>query len=597
MRDANRNMLWARCLVEELARSGVRHACLAPGSRSGPIVFALATQEGVRPWIHLDERSAGFFALGLAKAAREPVALVSTSGTAAANFLPAVVEARYGRVPLVVLTADRPHDLRDAGANQAIEQAGLYGRHVRWSADLPQPCAEERALRHLRGLACRAVAAARGPPAGPVHLNVPFPKPLEPTEAGDVPPDLAQRFPLAALGRGHGEPYVRAASAQHAPEPAGLDRAAALLEAPRGLLVAGPSEDPALPGAVAALARATGFPVLADPLSGLRFGPHADIALGAYDAVLQATRAREALEPQVVVRVGAAPTSDALLSWLEERRPLQVVVDDGPEWRDPLHLPGMRLEASPALACEAIAARLRGRRAGAEREAWASRWRGLETEAWGALDGVARSAFTEGAIAAATLDAAPRGATLFVSSSLPVRELDRFGKPDPKPLRVLANRGASGIDGVVSTALGARAAGAAPLLALVGDQAFLHDLPGLLALRRHGLDATLVVLNNDGGRVFERLPAARFEPPFRELFVAPHGLSMEPAARLAGARFTLVEGLKEYREELARSLGAPGAAVLEVRLDPAETLRVHEAARAAVARAVEARLRGPADAR
>jgi 2-succinyl-5-enolpyruvyl-6-hydroxy-3-cyclohexene-1-carboxylate synthase len=585
---ANLNMLWARALAEELARSGVRHACVCPGNRSGPFAFALAAQQGVKVWSHVDERSAGFFALGLARAARGPVAVLCTSGTAAANLHPAVLEASLGRVPLVVLSADRPHDLREVGANQVVRQPGLYGDHVRWHAEAPEPALQDRALRYVRTLACRAVAEARGPPAGPVHVNLPVAKPLEPTPRDDGLDAFAQRHALAAQGHADGRPFVAVPPVE--PRPPGEPMLRALAERvaaePRGLIVAGPLDDPRLPPRLAELAKATGYPLLADPLSQARFGEAWQAATGAYDAILQSAPAREALRPGLALRFGAAPTSDALLQWLEEQSVPQVVLDEAP-WREPALSPGARVVADPAATCAALLPLLPGGRDAA----WASRWRALDDACWASQERSLQRGFSEAAALALALDAAPDGATLFVSSSLPVRDLDRFGKPRRKPLRVLGNRGASGIDGVTSTALGAAAGGAGPVLLLTGDLAFYHDMAGLLAAKRLGARATIVVLNNHGGRIFDGLPAARFDPPYEELFATPTGLDFAHAAALFGLGFARAEDAKSFREELARALEAPGTSVVEARVDPAAARAWRAAARDEAVRAVEGRLR------
>jgi 2-succinyl-5-enolpyruvyl-6-hydroxy-3-cyclohexene-1-carboxylate synthase len=329
-----------------------------------------------------------------------------------------------------------------------------------------------------------------------------------------------------------------------------------------------------------ALARAAGWPLLADPLSGLRFGAPADQVLGAYDAYAGALREGSALEPEVVVRVGAAPTSDPLLQAIEACGPETVLLDDDPGWREPLHLPGHRLVADATLACAALAAAAKPAPA-----AWREAWTRAEGAAREALAQQVHLRFFEASAVVAATELLSDGSTLVVSSSLPVRDLDRFAPPAPKRLRVLANRGASGIDGVTSTALGVAAARAreprawpGPMLLLTGDVAFLHDLPGLLALKRLRLDATIVVINNDGGRIFEGLPAAAHDPPFRDLFLTPHGLDLEPAARLVGARFARAEDAKGFREELARGLAEKGPRILEAKVDPVTAREARAAA-------------------
>lgn len=581
--------MWAGVVAEELARSGVGHACVTPGNRSGPLAFALAALPGLRVWSHVDERSAAFFALGLAKATRGPPALLCTSGTAAANFLPAVVEAYYSRTPLVVLTADRPHDLRDTGANQSIDQVGIFGRYVRWSMDLPPPAVEDRALRSLRARVCRAVATARGPPAGPVHMNFPLPKPLEPTTVqDDIPGNFHESFPLAASGHPGGDAFVRPWVGRREPLPIDAPPLKAALEEPKGVIVVGPQADPSLPGATVRLAEALGWPILADPLSGLRFGPDVDLICGSYDTLLRNPWAREALAPRVILRLGGAPISDVLLEWLEETGPLQIIIDDDPDWKDPLHLPGHRLLGDPAPACDALASAAKGPRD----RAWGETWRRLEKVAWDCLHEGCKGTFFEGPAMAATLDAVPPHTTLFVSNSLPIRDIDSFGRPNARPLRILGNRGASGIDGVTSTALGVAAATEGPVVLITGDLAFYHDLPGLLAIRRCLVEATMVVLHNDGGRIFELLPAARFDPPFQDLFVTPHGLDFHYAAQMFGAAFARAEGEKAYRGHLAEALGAKGTHIIEVRFDPVGALKARRAVMERTQTALASRMGG-----
>ncbi|HEX9369701.1 MAG TPA: 2-succinyl-5-enolpyruvyl-6-hydroxy-3-cyclohexene-1-carboxylic-acid synthase, partial [Roseiflexaceae bacterium] len=297
-------------LVDELVRSGVRYFCVCPGSRSTPLALTIARHPAARLWMHLDERSAGFFALGLARQSREPVVLVCTSGTAAANFMPAVVEAFHARVPLVVLTADRPHELRGVGAPQTIDQVNLFGSHVRWFVDLAEPDSSPELLRYVRTVACRAVAAALRGPAGPVHLNCPYREPLIPSAAAAL---------AAPEGRTDGRPYVAVAAGQRAPD-VGLVAALAvdLRDAPRGLIVCGPQDDPELAGALAGLAGSLGYPILADPLSGLRCGAHGRaLVLDSYDAFLRDAGFVERFAPEVVLRFGAMPTSKPLLLYLQ----------------------------------------------------------------------------------------------------------------------------------------------------------------------------------------------------------------------------------------------------------------------------------------
>lgn len=562
--DPNRNMLWARVLVEELERGGVAAAVVSPGSRSAPLAFAFAASR-IRLYTSVDERAGGFLALGMARASGAPGAVLCTSGTAAANYLPAVVEASRSRVPLVVVTADRPPELRGTAANQTIDQLHLYGRYPRRFADLPLPDPSDAALRRLRAEVARAVAAAVGAPAGPVHLNVPMRKPLEPTVvAGDVPPDLAAD---ALSGRADGRAWIER------PPPAAPAVDARLLDARRGLIVVGPA--PAAVGeAAVALARATGWPLLADPLSGARFGN--EVALGGYDAFLAAGFDPGA--PDLVLRLGGTPTSAALERWAAAHpAAVHVVVDDVDDG-DPWHLVRHRVHADPAAWCRAAVQAAKP----AADAAWAKAWREAEAAAWRIADQAFAGGFFEGVVAADLAATAPPGALVYASNSMPVRDLDRFARPRATPLLALGNRGASGIDGVTSSGIGAALATGAPTTVLVGDLAFLHDLPGLLALKRSR--ATVLVVNNRGGTIFRMLPAARFEPQATDLLVTPHDVDLAHAAALAGVPYERVTD----RAGLRATLWKEGPRVVEVASDGDASMARREAARRALAAALEA---------
>jgi 2-succinyl-5-enolpyruvyl-6-hydroxy-3-cyclohexene-1-carboxylate synthase len=566
---------FAGALVDELVRAGVHHFCACPGSRSTPLAVLIARHPGARLWMHLDERSAAFFGLGLAKALRQPVALLCTSGTAAANFMPAVIEAFYARVPLVVLTADRPHELRDCGAAQTIDQLRLYGGHVKWFVDLPEPDAAPELVRYARTVACRAVALARRGPAGPVHVNCPFREPLVP-----VSPDGA----VPAEARSGGEPYVTVASGPRAPEGALVrDVMALLASVPRGLIICGPQDDPFLAEAVIAAARALSYPVLADPLSGVRCGRHdRTVVLDAYDAFLRDADFVAHTPPQVVLRFGAMPTSKPVLQYLQ-RYPQcrQIVIDGDGGWNEPTGLAAEVLHVDGRLLCEALAAAAPARLAGdPERAAWAQRWREANRAARVAIDRelAALDELFEGKVFAELADLLPDGAVLYAGNSMPVRDLDTFFRANERHIRFLGNRGVNGIDGVVSSALGAAAAlqGAGPLVLVIGDLSFYHDSNGLLAAKQHGLDATIVLLNNDGGGIFSFLPqATEAAEHFELLFGTPHGLDFRPIAEAYGARFTRVRTWPEFREAVCAGIGGRGLHVVEVPTERRRNVALH----------------------
>lgn len=581
--------------VDELARAGVRHACVAPGSRSTPLALTLAVHPDVRVWVHLDERSAAFFALGMARAIGAPVALLCTSGSAAANFFPAVVEAQAASVPLLVLTADRPPELRDVGAAQTIDQTRLYGAHAKWFVDVALPEATPELLRYVRTLAGRAAALAVAAPAGPVHLNFPFREPLVPVAVEPLA-DLAPADLLAWRGRPDKAPWVAVADA-----PPALDVAMArplaveLRAARRPMLVCGPQTDPGLAAPLAALARALGAPLLADPLSQLRWGLHDRAAVvDRYDAALRHEPFAAALAPDLVLRVGAVPTSKPLLQYLGRHAAARHVVVDAARWPDPALTAAAVVHADPRLLAERLhdcLADVDGGESAAE-PGWLAAWRYADASAGAALATyVAQLAEPfEGRVLAETAALVPAGGTLFVSSSMPVRDLDAFAPGDARAVRVLANRGANGIDGVVSTALGAAAAareqGRGPVVLVIGDLAFYHDMNGLLAARLHALDATVVLVNNDGGGIFSFLPQAAHPAHFERLFGTPHGLDFAPAVAMYGGRYTRADTWEALRAGVMAGMGGRGLHVVEVRTNRARNVALHRGAWAAVASAL-----------
>ncbi len=572
---ANRNTLWGHAFADELAKQGISTVCIAPGSRSTPLTMAVADHPDITIFSHLDERSAAFFALGRAKRTGKPTPVLSTSGTATANFHPAVIEANQARVPLVVLTADRPPELRDSGANQTIDQQKVYGSAVRWYRDLAEPEADGRKLRSLRVTAARAVSTSRGTPAGPVHLNFPFRKPLEPTVTNDVPDGFAEAEPLAAVGRDG--PFVQVEQGRPELGESSMERVADALAVERGLIVAGPSTNLDA-GAVATLAESTGFPVLADPLSGLRFGSHFtdfDIPIcGGYDSYLDASS--EWPDPDVVLRVGASPTSKVLRNYLRdaarESGTRQFVVDPAGEWREATFTASDLLVTDPNRLARALAERVES----STSDEWRKRFAEAESRYWKLVGAAHEERFFEGTILRDAITDAPNHATVFVSNSMPVRDCDRFARPCRTDLTVLGNRGASGIDGIISTALGAGSATDDSLVLVLGDLAYYHDMNGLLALSRCGVDATIVLVNNDGGGIFHLLPIADFDPPFTEQFRTPHELDFAPTGEMYGFEFVRVDNREAFRDAYQASLESEGTQVIEVRFDSEASHRFRE---------------------
>ena len=574
-----------RAFTGELVAAGVRDVVVCPGSRSTPLALALRATRGLRVRVLLDERSAAFFALGLARTSRRAVVLLATSGTAVVEFGPAVVEASLSRVPLVVLTADRPPELRDRGAPQTIDQDHLYGRAAKWFCELPLMDGTADTIAHIRSVAGRAVATAMEGPAGPVQLNVPFRDPLLPDgplvagagEAGDLP---AVPFSAVAVGR-------RTLDDRAVDSLAGRIRVAQ-----RGLIIAGPDDDPDLPAALAALAAATGFPILADPLSGLRTGSHdRTMVIARGDQLCRPGPWIDGHAPDLVIRTGAMPTSKPIVEMLARTRPELLVLDGDAGWRESALLPATFVHADPATTARSLAAKLGG---GSVDPAWSSGWRTADDAATGAmtawLDGL-DEAF-EGAPFPALAAALPDGGVLWSGSSMPVRDLDTWLPSTDRALTIRSNRGANGIDGVLSSALGAAAAGVGPVALVIGDLSMLHDLTALAMARLQELALVIVLVDNDGGGIFSFLPQASSNEPgtglpehYEALFGTPHGTDLPSVIGALGARYRAV-GPTDIAAAVTETVGAAGVTVLHLRTERARNLALHRDVAAMVAAAI-----------
>jgi 2-succinyl-5-enolpyruvyl-6-hydroxy-3-cyclohexene-1-carboxylate synthase len=574
MSDGKVTQVFAATFVQELARCGLRDVCIAPGSRSAPLAMAFARSPALRVWMHVDERSAGFFALGMAKASGHAVAVLTTSGTAAAELHPAVIEAYHSLTPLLLLTADRPPELREVGANQAIDQARLYGGAVRWFFDPGPPEERPEADRGWRRLAARAIAEAAGPPAGPVHLNLPFREPLtvEPGERLEVDPP------------GRPATRVRRGSSQPGPEMV-ASLAAALTGARRPIVVAGEMrQGDRLRLAVDALLGRLDAPLLAEPSSQLRRRSAAGLA-EAYDALLRDPEWVESHQPDLVLRLGAPPTSKPLNQLLARLAPVTLVVDPEGGWRDPDQLAGELLRCDPQPLLHLVAARLPD-----SARPWQQEWRDAGALAAASIERrLARTPMHEGHVVRCLAGELPEQASVFVGSSMAIRDVDTFWPPALPGQRFLGNRGASGIDGLVSTGLGMAAASGDRLsVLLLGDLSLYHDMNGLWALRRHGLRALVVVLDNGGGGIFDFLPPAAHADVFEEVFATPTGLRWEHAARLYGLRFTEATDASALQDALRRALASEGSTMVSARFERRDSVQGHRACWAAVAEAVRA---------
>jgi 2-succinyl-5-enolpyruvyl-6-hydroxy-3-cyclohexene-1-carboxylate synthase len=533
----NRTYAPLQAFVEELYRCGVRHAVTSPGSRNAPIALTLAAQEGVEAVSVLDERSAGFAALGMAKASGRPVAITCTSGTAAANLHPAVVEAHESRVPLIVLTADRPPELREVGAGQAIDQIKLYGTAAKWFVEVGTHEPGRETAIHHRALACRAYWTAAGGRPGPVHLNFPLREPLAP---------MAEERALDSAdwaGRADGRPWTELREHASAPHSDDVHEVASRMAAEsRGVIVCGPIDEE-IADSAARLAAETGWPLLAEPTSGVRCGDHDRSHVSAhYDVLLRVPEFAEAHRPALVLRVGDMPTSKPLRALVTESS--QIVVDPHGAWHEPTRRAELVLHAAAAPTLDALASAVEMRTAGRE-ESWARSWREADAKVWAAVE-QAPDDF-EGRILAGIEPELPEEAVVWVSSSMPIRDVEAYFPPSPKRLRFLANRGANGIDGVVSSAMGAAIATGLPTWVLIGELALQHDAGGLLAARRSGVDLTIVCLDNGGGGIFDFLPVAEHaDPAAYETHIATPSAEVDLTA--------LWPGLREHRTDRRRNV-------------------------------------------
>ena len=580
MTEGTATTIWARAFADELARCGVQDVVIAPGSRSTPLVMAFARDGRFRMRVHLDERSGAFFALGIAKASGSPAAIITTSGTATANVFPAVIEASLSEAPLLVLTADRPHRLRGADANQTIDQVGLYGTYVREFIDVPPPVADGPALQHLRTVAVRSVATSLTAPFGPVHINFPFDKPLEPV---DPDPEFVTAHPIAANGRTDGNPFVEISVGRTELSEQELDRLASALAAKRGVIVAGAESEPEKVGKAAlSLSAATGYPILADPLSGARFGPSAGAdRVAAYDLFLRDEGICRALNPDLVLRVGATPTSAALQAWLQHHNGVRhIVVDAGQRWKDYGSTATDYVKADPEKTLGALV----GRVDKSVDQDWASLWHTASRAARHAID-ADEGDLHEGDVLATVAEVLPEGGNLFISSSMPVRDLDSFGLPREEQLMVFGNRGASGIDGIVSSAFGVAAARPAPTVCVLGDIAFFHDQNGLLWSREPDCPVVFVLIDNDGGGIFHMLPITDHEPAFSQFFATPHGLDFQHAAGIHNLDWSDLD-ISDLGTALASALESGRTSILRVTSDRETNTRRHEEIAEAVAQHV-----------
>ncbi|SIS44019.1 2-succinyl-5-enolpyruvyl-6-hydroxy-3-cyclohexene-1-carboxylic-acid synthase [Salimicrobium flavidum] len=532
--------------IDQLALSGVSHAVISPGSRSTPLAVTAAESEDITHWVQLDERSAGFFAVGLAKEKQEPVALICTSGTAAANYYPAVIEAYYSRVPLILLTADRPHELRDVGAPQAIDQIDMYGNYTKWFHDMMIPEADREI--YARRQAARSVSEALSSQPGPVQLNFPLREPLMPD------------FTLSGLWRNETTfpPFTRGRRTLDEDQ---LEYYAKLLRnKEKGLIVCGPQTDPELAGWIGKLAESLDAPVFADPLSQLRgWGSSKDAIITHYDSLLRSDSFNELLrEADYVLRFGAMPVSKAYLKWVRRADDTEMfIVDHDVSYRDPSGIPGEFIWTDPVSFCKELIPYVE-----APDTSWKNELKLFDETAAEIMFEKGEETLYEGDAVHELASLLEKDSILFVGNSMPIRDVDTFFPVTGNDLSIFANRGANGIDGVTSTAAGLAASGRKVTL-LTGDVSFFHDMNGLLAVKQYELDLTVIVINNNGGGIFSYLPQAGQTEHYEALFGTPLDIDLGAAVKMYGGSHRKVKRRDAFTEAVAAAMTEKGLSVVE----------------------------------
>lgn len=553
----NRSVLtdYVRRMTAALMNEGVTAVVISPGSRSTPLAYAFASTDNLDVYMQVDERSAAYFALGLAKASGKPVVLLCTSGTAASNYHPAITEAYYARVPLIVMTADRPHELREVGAPQAIDQIRMYGEHVKYSVDMPLP--EENSDIHdfIDRHVSRALSVATTVPSGPIHLNVPFREPLL--------IDFDRATPTSTFSqRLTGVTTLDAGTAQLIKD--------ILAESDTGFIIAGELPVGLDKRAFWQFASALQWPVLCDPLSNLRseVPEHcAALCIDHYDALLKSAVFGDKVIPDTVIRFGAQPVSKSLTLYLKKVRPSTVIaVDESPEFRDSLGVVTHHIQTASEAVFRIIVDK--------SPTSYAQLWAAVNDMATAVSNSYKTIVGDEGIFAKILLEYLPSGSDLVSGSSMPIRDMDTFFRATAKDITLFANRGTNGIDGVVSTAFGIQAARKRPTWLYIGDLSFLHDVNGLIVSRFHDLDLTIVIMNNDGGGIFSYLPQSGVTNHFEELFGTPTGLTFNHIAAMYDAQYAAIRTPEEFQAELARVKNKP-VRIIEVFSDRQVNVKAH----------------------
>lgn len=568
MKAANLNHLWGRLIFAELTRLGVRQVFISPGSRSTPLTIAAAEADDINTTSHFDERGAAFAALGYAKACGRPAALVCTSGTALVNYYPAIVEASLSNTPLLILSADRPEELRHRGAPQTIDQVDIFGRYLRWFADLPSP-APEVAPNWLLDRVDQAFASATKSPAGPVQLNCQFREPLAPLEQGK---EWREYLAPLADWLEHSQLFTDG-SGTTIPAPHGDVEAVAekLNSSKHGVVITGPL--PAYRGydAIIQLAEKLRWPLLADISSGIRFGSESSSIMSHADLYLRDEAICDRLKPDLVLHFGGVPSSKAVLNYAGNAGAEYIQISEHHDPQDPLRAMTRRTQADPNRFAEELVSQVNN-----GNPQWLTHWRSAEqvvVEEIGKL--TAGERLSEPLAANLVSMLAPDDAGLWLANSMPIRDCDAFALRRSRRLHVGSNRGANGIDGTVASAVGFASGLKKTTTLLLGDLALLHDLNSLALLRHSQLPVIVVVLNNNGGGIFHFLPIAKVETHFENYFGTPHGLGFEKAAQMFSLRYHRPTTHSQFEQYYRQMISAGDSGIIEVQTDRQQNTELH----------------------
>lgn len=561
----NNNYFYSSVFVKQLKRLGLKHVCISPGSRNTPLTMAFASERGIKKHIIIDERSSAFFALGIAKRTEMPVAVVTTSGTATAELYPAIIEAYNSRTPLIIITADRPLELIGVGANQTINQKNLYANHIREFVDAGLPKLNKHGLKRLQFNTQKLFETASRIDKGPVHINFPFRKPLEPKSYNAIIDSETYKLFLK-------EDAINFTSKNKAAKLKVSDEKKILTGSKPLILVGWHNYSGKDFDSIVKLSNELGIPVIADPQTGIRFGKYkCDNLMENANNFLRSDKIDEQFQPDIIIQFGNAPVSNSLLEFFKHVNSHKILVNDFGDKLDPSRTYDSLIKISAESFCNTILEANSNSELNADRTEWLVKWKETNTAAGNLLNKFTekQNLKFEGKVVRTVIQSLPNNSNLFISNSMPIRDADSFGGRIDKNIFVIANRGASGIDGIISTALGVSVASGKRTFLLTGDLAFFHDMNGLWIANKYKLDLDVILLNNNGGGIFNLLPIAKDNKYFEEYFQTAPGLDFSRTAGLYNAAYHIVND-DQHLTKLISEKTNKGLRILEVRTD-AET--------------------------